>query len=199
SVTATVCTRCGAALPSIEAAYEVTRTLPKTAGFSGREGRANMISVARSSVVPSLVPPPARPLGAWPLIIVAVVAGGLPLLWMYRDNMPLPKAWQPQMQNAAPAPPLPTTAPVAEPAPVPANTETTSRDAEKGEPAPKNAASVRTTRKIAQAGRTKPPAQREPEVAQPATESGSAAPKEAAPECTKALASIGFCDPKTGH
>ncbi len=55
--------------------------------------------VARHPEVPPAPSPSAN--RAWPLIIVALVAGGIPFLWMYRANMPLPKAWQVPGQNAA--------------------------------------------------------------------------------------------------
>jgi hypothetical protein len=49
---------------------------------------------------------PSRPqrMNALPLVIVAIVAGGLPLLWFSRDRIPMPKAWQTKAPDTIPAP-----------------------------------------------------------------------------------------------
>lgn len=68
-----------------------------------------------------------------PLIIVAIAAGGIPLLWLYRENIPVPKVWQPQLYNAsqiAPAAPPPSAPLVAaESAPAPAKPGATQKPA----------------------------------------------------------------------
>lgn len=164
---------------------------------------------ANPNVVPPPLASPARAMRAWPLIVVATAAGGLPLLWMYRDRMPLPRAWQLQAQNApasvptpvAPPTQLPPAASVAAPAPVPASVEPGKRDAKKNEPARKNAASSRVAREAAEAELAKRPVQSAPPAAPQAAEP-TTAPKEAAPtspKCTPGLATIGFCDPQATH
>jgi hypothetical protein len=51
-------------------------------------------------------------MNALPLVIVAIVAGGLPLLWFSRDRIPMPKAWQTKAPDTIPAPPLGAAKPV---------------------------------------------------------------------------------------
>lgn len=103
-VKATVCTACGTRLPPepvepIAAADED----PETAA-------------------PAQASPPTSVIRPLPLIVIAVAAGGIPLLWLYRQNIPVPKVWQPQMQSAsqiAPATPPPIPLVAAESAPAP--------------------------------------------------------------------------------
>jgi hypothetical protein len=125
---------------------------------------------------------------ALPLILVAIVAGGLPLLWMNRAHIPMPKAWQIGGPNAAgsavPVPPplAPTAVPQAPPTssvPVAPVAPVTPVAAVTPEPA---------TRPVTTAQAAKPKPAR---PARPA--------KEAKPEsrpCTEALAAVGLCDPK---
>jgi len=197
SVKATVCTGCGAAFPPIDPAH-VAENTSATADRSHANG-------------PPLVLPPTTVIRAWPLIVVALTAAGLPLLWVYRDIMPLPKAWQSQVLSAESsnvAPPLPPAQPPAknEPArktgaPVAASQE---QSVAEHEPVPKNPVPVQAvktaqTMQSVQASRPKPPVQRapaQPRVAakpQPATKEGAAT----AGTCTEALAAVGLCDPGT--
>jgi hypothetical protein len=191
-VTAKVCAACGAVFPPIALAPE-----------------AAAVDAAVRPRPPAA--PPAATNRAWPLILVALAAGGIPLLWMYRANMPLPKAWQlrqptPAVSAVAPTPlaaPVPA-APVAEPAaaapvvaPVPAaasaDQPATGRDADnaaKPEPAAKKPSPAHASRQRAVALR-----------ARPAAAKAAPAAKEAAPvprECTEAVAALGLCDPQQG-
>lgn len=54
---------------------------------------------------------------AWPLIAVAIVAGGLPLLWFNRASLPTPKTWQnsPEVERLIAPPVLPPAAPITTP------------------------------------------------------------------------------------
>jgi hypothetical protein len=92
-VKAIVCTGCGTRLPPV--ATEAT-----AAAADDLEGDV--------ATTPTLAPGYSmRPL---PLIVVALVAGGLPLLWMYRESIPVPKVWQAKMQAASePVPAAPAT------------------------------------------------------------------------------------------
>lgn len=96
-VTTKVCAGCGATFPPItltdskeESGVPATPSGNAASGVDHRE-RSGRIAP------PAIAAPTAHkevPTRAWPLILVAVVAGGIPLLWMNRDRMPLPKAWQ---------------------------------------------------------------------------------------------------------
>jgi len=82
SVKATVCTACGTRFPpeSVE---------PIPSADDDPEALASVRASPSTSVI--------RPM---PLIIVAIAAGGIPLLWLYRESIPVPKVWQPQVQAA---------------------------------------------------------------------------------------------------
>ncbi len=96
---AKTCSACGATFPALAQNQYVpaddVRPPP-----SDSVARASEPSSTPSPVTGPAIPP-ASANRAWPLIIVALVAGGIPFLWMYRANMPLPKAWQVPGQNAA--------------------------------------------------------------------------------------------------
>lgn len=93
-VKATICTGCGAHFPPIVAGRypDDTGVAPDT--VPGR-------------TIPPLVPPPPSPMRPLPLIIVAVAAAGIPMLWLYRNAMPVPKAWQPAQTSGVEAPAFP--------------------------------------------------------------------------------------------
>ncbi|MBK7767748.1 MAG: zinc ribbon domain-containing protein [Sulfuritalea sp.] len=78
-VTAEVCESCGQAFPKIALA-PVRAEAPA------------------DSKQPATPPAPARAgksrMPAWPLVMMAIVAGGLPLLWANRAQLPTPKTWQ---------------------------------------------------------------------------------------------------------
>jgi hypothetical protein len=106
-VTANACSGCGATFPPIALAKPKDEqvAMETTAGVAAPdmdkpEGRR------RNSLPPVVAQdaPKEETTRAWPLILVAVAAGGIPLLWMNRDRMPLPKAWQiasPQAKEAS--------------------------------------------------------------------------------------------------
>lgn len=190
-VTAKVCSACGTTFPPIELAQSSAAVDPGAPQNGVAAPRAsNRLTANR----------------AWPLILVAVAAGGIPLLWMYRANMPMPKAWQLQSPSAAgstvaPAPPTrivpatPVAAPAQaqDPAATSADQPAAGRDADeavKPEPSPKKTAAAQSRRTKAHAHRAQPAS------SQDAVESDAAA-REAAPRaCTEAVAALGLCDPK---
>ncbi len=143
---------------------------------------------------------------AWPLIMMAIVAGGLPLLWANRSQLPTPNTWKINASDsakaggAAPAPgpvnskpslsispPVIPIAPVTPPSPPPSvpgstvvgsDTPAVTSDSEKrSAPTTKNPpAKVSTAKKVAKSPR--------PKTAEPP------------PPCTEATAALGLCNPK---
>lgn len=182
-ITATVCAGCGMSFPPLRPAPVPDTKTAKTA------------PPARA-VTPAPVagnPPPATN-RALPLILVALAAGGLPLLWMNRAHMPLPKAWQIAGPNAAgsavPVPP-PAAIEVVAPTPLASSPPVTLPVA----PAPAADAAPTAARKLAAA-----PAVTRAVAPRPAPRRDAAKPTEgAAPgrPCTEALAALGLCDPKS--
>ena len=154
--TATVCPSCGQTFPTIDL---VAPTKSATAG-----------------AVPSAQAETKSSSSAIPLIIVAIVAGGLPFLWINRAALPTPKTWQSSSPAqpavappAAPSNPLPPPQAVANPvAPAPE-----AEPAKPVEPAPE-----KQTAKAA----TKPPAK--------------PVPKPKQEPCTEAAIAMGICKGK---
>lgn len=166
-IDAKACSGCGAEFPAAAMAVE-TDIQPATVVIES---------------VPPVIAAPQSAVRPWPLIIVAVVAGGIPLAWMYRHNMPLPKAWQPEAQ-VAPAKLPPAAVPPPAPSPAVAQAPATVAEPlpiEHAEPAPQPASAP-------VAAEAKPPASKPKPPAKPAS-----AP---ARECTEALAAVGLCNPK---
>lgn len=154
-------------------------------------------------------------MSAWPLIIVAIVAGGLPLLWFNRTALPTPKTWQSaaEAERSAQLPVPQPSAPVAANAPL---------QSAASAPAPSAGAEALTLPPLSAAV---PPTQVDkneaaaPEAPEPTGKPVEATPspgktKEksdasakktktaAAPEasepprpCTEAAAALGLCDP----
>lgn len=149
---------------------------------------------------------------ALPLIIVAVVAGGLPLLWFNRSHLPAPKNWQPDPVGSAAAPAQPAPFPVPPPAaqPAPAAALPPLQVAPPAEPdLDKAAADKAAAEKAAQEAEAQAKAEREKAAkakaareakarkikeAKEAREAAAAA--EAQRPCTEAIAAVGLCDPK---
>lgn len=160
-VNATRCEHCGTVLPKITLAEPGART-----------------GDATPAAAPALESQPAKKstIAALPLIIVAIVAGGLPLLWFNRAYLPAPKPWQGEVAKPPTAPltpPLsPPLAPPVESKPIPAPVATTPEPLKQEEA---KAKSTRETKKIRQATAT----QEQP-------------PR----PCTEAVAAVGLCDPK---
>jgi hypothetical protein len=192
-VTAKTCGSCGSVMPPLALA----------------EYGASPAGAEESASVPppaAVVQPPAaddkqiqiRPL---PLILVAIFAGGLPLAWMNRAHLPLPKAWQIGGSNAAgsavappeaPTPPAPAVAVPPPPPPVAAPTVVPEPVVETPAVAPEKKDVVAKSKPAA-----KPAAEREQrrppkEAADKAAPAASAAPR----PCTEGVAALGLCDPK---
>lgn len=172
-VNATRCEYCGTVLPKIALAEPGTpgETMPPVEAPQDE----------------TLAKKPA--IAAWPLIIVAIVAGGLPLLWFNRAYLPAPKPWQ---REAAKPATEPLTPPIVVPQPlVPAATTAVPEQTLPAPPlvtepakpeivaneAPKKGKTTRGTKKPRQVAETT--AQDQP-------------PR----PCTEAVAAVGLCDPK---
>lgn len=175
-VSATVCEHCGTNFPKIAL---VSSAPPST-----------KVPVARRAEDK----PPTR---AWPLIMVAVVAGGMPLLWANRSSLPTPKTWQFSTPNAAPAvqaPPAPVAPavqaptevarPPAAPAPVAAETSAAApilpAPAELETKGVSPPATTQAGTDVARAVPKKPVKAAQPKIAEPK-------------ECTEAVAALGLC------
>jgi hypothetical protein len=89
-VGASACYACGTEFPPIATA-QVGAAQTDAAAPAGRTQPA--IAVAADAAPVRKAQKPRSP--AWPLVLVAVLAGGLPLIWMNRANLPLPQAWRP--------------------------------------------------------------------------------------------------------
>jgi hypothetical protein len=207
NVAAKVCAGCGAVFPALMAARPVDDTLPAEFSSGGM-------------FPPPVVSPPVNNIRPLPLIIVAIAAGGIPLLWLYRHEMPLPKAWQPQNsmlgtpttvptpvvvvpQAVAPAPAV-VPASIPEPVPTSASVPTDAALVKDANPAESDQEMVGTTqtspRKKAARAAHSLPAARSRSLPEPASAVAPVpANKDAAPaarECTEALAAVGLCEPK---
>jgi len=186
-----VCEFCGQAFPKIALSPDTKADAPAA-------------SHAPENVPPPVVKDKSRT-AAWPLIAVAVVAGGLPLLWANRAHLPTPKPWQTSIPDKAktdeavqalvvksspPVAPVPTPASVdaavpSSPAPVQAPV---SGDVDQRSPEPMpEAAGI--AKKDTEA-RLKPGA-----TSRKATRTPSPKKKEPPRPCTEATAALGLCDP----
>ena len=123
---------------------------------------------------------------ALPLIMVAIVAGGLPILWANRSLLPMPKTWQasaPEVSQSAVTP-----APIA-PTPPPANTATPA-DVASGSPASSPDTTESATKKL---GDNQPATGETPkQVAKAPPVKATKKPR----TCTEATVALGLCDPK---
>jgi len=188
---AKTCSACGATFPALAQNQYVpaddVRPPP-----SDSVARASEPSSTPSPVTGPAIPP-ASANRAWPLIIVALVAGGIPFLWMYRANMPLPKAWQVPGQNAAgsavaPAP-LPSVA-------VPPLAPAVAGDTPSAKATPAATAVPADEAKTAQPGTVV--ATRRPNakpVAKPAAKPVPVGQTGQPGPCTEGLAALDLCDP----
>lgn len=197
NIKATVCTGCGTHFPALT-------------GLLGADASTDADAPMPARPIPPLVPPPTTTSRALPLIVIALAAGGIPLLWLYRNTMPIPKAWQaqsPAIEATAPQAPLvaPPSATVSGQISPPANAE------------PRPSVVATPTQEPAVAVPTEPPVAEKPvapvkpaskpviktPLAPAATKpTAPASAKPAAPtapdggECTAALAAVGLCTPK---
>lgn len=179
-VSATVCESCGQPFPKINVV---------AAGTTGTE------SVATSKAKGS-EPATKQGIPAWPLLMVALVAGGLPMLWANRSKLPTPQTWQ-STPSSAPKPSAPSAAPTAvapaptvavppAPAPVPAK-ESTSSDVAQAKPA-QSIDSVDEQQ-------PSPPIKGDA----PKKKAKTPPPKKSEPPrpCTEAVAALGLCGPNS--
>jgi hypothetical protein len=166
SIRATVCTGCS------------TRFASTVAGSSNDDAPATTSAVGGMRAVP--------------LIVIALAAGGIPLLWLYRHEMPVPKAWQVAPPALAPTSITATAAPAPAPEPVATTAQPSAPIAQ--EPKRDLAAAKPAPAKKTHNARAKP---RKPDGqtldAMPATAAGIPADPAARP-CDAALHNIGICN-----
>ncbi len=191
---ARACSACGAVFPTLAQdqyvlADDVRQSAPGVAARPADDVRA----------VP--VAPPSQPNRAWPLVIVALVAGGIPFLWMYRANMPLPKAWQVPGQNAAGSAVTPASPPVT----LPQAASVARAGSASAEPAPESndpppvagavEAAVGDATAPAGQAQTTPAGNRKP-VVKPAAKPAKPVMARPAPPgpCTEGLAALDLCN-----
>ena len=138
---------------------------------------------------------------AWPLIMMAIVAGGIPLLWANRSHLPTPKTWQ--VDTAAPtAPvtiPLPAAIPTASSGPVAVPAAAPQPQAEPISVPPKEVAaavaSEAATVSAAGGEESAAKARIASSAKKRAKEAAAAKPKDSGP-CTEAKAALGLCAPR---
>jgi hypothetical protein len=182
SIKATVCSGCGAHFPSLtgDPAPDDLNTSPEWP----------------DRTPPPVVAPPSAPMRAMPLIIVALAAGGIPLLWLFRNTMPVPHVWQvPPPGIEVPATPSPSagseTVPIPPPQPV-ASSPTLIPIPPRVEElevieVPKTTVSTEASKPVPKAKiRSSKPAEQTAAQRKPAMVS----------ECTEALAAVGLCERK---
>lgn len=174
-VNATRCEHCGTALPKIALAEPGASAGDATPAAAPTQD----VQPARKSTI-----------AAWPLIIVAIVAGGLPLLWFNRAYLPAPKPWQGEAAKPPTTPLTPPLAPPIENKPAPAPLAAAPEPLPVAEPAKPVAEEAPKPAEAKPQDKTKPA--REAKKAKPA----SAAPEQAARPCTEAVAAVGLCDPQ---
>lgn len=190
NIKATVCAGCGAHFPQL------------TGGSSVPEQSSPAAASHPRKPIPPVVSPPSSSIRAFPLIVIALAAGGIPILWLFRNIMPVPKAWQ------APAPSIEvpaTTLPPAHSGPAPAPTpaliplpppKAIQPPMVQEAPPPAPAAVVPTKPPVAARPVAPVRAVAKPVVTAPPTPDAAKPAAPAAPECTEALAAVGLCDPK---
>ncbi len=182
-VGALVCESCGRPFPKIDLVPVGTGSTPTAAQAQ---------QVTSDPVIPRDKPRTA----AWPLIMVAIVAGGLPLLWANRSLLPTPRTWQAgppdstKTERASPAPvvapqaPAAATPTLAVPAPqsppVPAPRETAPERPVPSSAVPAGAAKTAATHDSTKSVAKAPPVEK----------------KEPPRPCTEATIALGLCDPK---
>ncbi|RTL58039.1 MAG: zinc ribbon domain-containing protein [Rhodocyclaceae bacterium] len=159
-VTATVCAACHAALPPLQLAK-----------YGEGETAVEEVSSDKKKNTEGL------PFG--PLVLIAVIAGGLPFFWMYRANLPLPKAWRPADRQS-----------VVDPQAIPVVSVPAAAPAAKTEPAAEDSAARATT---------SPEDKTSPRVASKPAHKKSADKAPAKKACTEGMAALGLCDPVKGQ
>lgn len=160
-VNATVCEFCGEPFPRITLVAK---------GTSSAEAPAGSLAQGAGPVTAANDKPR---LPAWPMIMVAIVAGGLPLLWANRSKLPTPKTWQASPSDT-------TNAVAASPAPV--------APAKVSAPGASPPASALTSNPSTPAA----PVAAKKTVKAPPQKTSAPRP------CTAAMAALGLCVPKQG-
>lgn len=196
-----VCEHCGQAFPKVAPAPE-TANVPPAA--SPKQGSVPGSAAGAAGDKPRIA--------AWPLIMVAVVAGGLPLLWANRASLPTPKPWRSgtpdatRVDGAASAPIANIKPPVVpELAPAPTQASTDSAVPSSVAPASTPASDVDQYKQTPTG--SDEIAKKDPEVSprtgdasKEAAKKSPRAPnpkkKEPPRPCTEATAALGLCDPK---
>ena len=195
-VTATTCEHCHAPFPRIDLTPPVTAAEKAAAPPPAAAHKSPPVKVSPIPAAPSANEvAPSGGMRAWPLIMVALVAGGLPLLWFNRASLPEPKTFTPPpvvsptlqtppTQPAAAPALAPTAAPVNPPAAVvaPAAAASTADAAVESQPSGKPVAEKAESKAGKKQVTTQRPAQRKPE--------------QTSRECTEAVAALGLCDSK---
>lgn len=205
-----VCEHCGQAFPKVAAAPETAAMAPAASPAQGN-APGNMAGPADRDKPRT---------AAWPLVMVAIVAGGLPLLWANRASLPTPKPWQTgtpdakKAEGAASAPianikppvvpelvPAPTSAATPAPPQAPAGSALPSSAVPAATPA--SAVDQDKPTPSASAGNTKKDPQVPPQTGDASKETAKKAAKTPSPKkkepprsCTEATAALGLCDPK---
>lgn len=196
-----VCEHCGQAFPKLAAAPETATVAPAASPTQGS--------------VPGDVAGATRDkprTAVWPLIMMAIVAGGLPLLWANRASLPTPKPWQAGTPNAtrvegaaavsidnikppvvpelAPAPPQASAGPALPSSAVTASTPESAVDQNRPTP-PASADFTKKDKEV-------PPqtGDASKETAKKRARTPSPKKKEPPRPCTEATAALGLCDPK---
>lgn len=196
-VTSKICAGCGEVFPHIDLAPVSDSN--KADNPSGGDTQGIESSPKRRPVYTNVIQstdagnksPPSR---ALPLILVALVAGGIPMLWMNRDRMPLPKAWKIQKAYPDNSSSQPNNAPLQSPASTvpqaPENSDSL-KDAKVKERTTKLESSeeLGTAKTSDQPARTAGKRQREP--AKPAVGAQGGLQTR---ECTEAVAAVGLCE-----
>lgn len=205
-VNAVRCEFCGTPFPRIALAEPGALDAPSAAA-------PDLQAPAGDDADPDAAQKPAA--SPWPLIAVAIVAGGLPLLWFNRAALPTPKTWQttPEVERliAPPVLPPPAAVPAAAPAapaaaaaqpPAAQGTESLTLPpisapiqpaaADKAEPAETDAGGQPKTLEAKTVPQEKPKAKRETGD----RKSKSAEPADATRPCTEAAAALGLCTAK---
>lgn len=208
-VSVPVCEHCGQAFPKVEAAPETATVVPAASAAQGNP--PGNVAGPTDKGKPRTA--------ALPLIMVAVVAGGLPLLWANRASLPTPKTWQgsapdaTKVEGAAPAPigkmkppvvpeltSAPTSAATQAPPQAPADSVVPSSSSaaapssavDQYKPTPTVAAEA--TKEVPEAPPQAGDASRK--TAKKVAKTPSPKKKEPPRPCTEATAALGLCDPK---
>lgn len=201
---AAACEFCGQAFPKPAVAPEAASPVPAASPAPAKVPESATGSAARDKPRTA----------ALPLIMVAIIAGGLPLLWANRASLPTPKPWQagapeaPKIEGAPP--PVATIKPpiVPELAPTPASPRA---PAAADSASPSAPAPVQASGSGADQNRPPPPVGAEvtkkdpeapPQTGETAKEPARKVAKTPSPKkmetrpCTEAMAALGICDPR---